>query len=164
MKIHIFGCSGSGKTYLSNRLSVKYSLPNFDLDNIFWDNSKGSYGIKTPVEERSQMLNDILKQDDWIIEGVYYSWLSESFEKSDKIIILNLPASICKFRIIKRFIKRKLGIERGKNESLKSLIELISWTDRFQEKNFREALEILKPYREKTVILTSVQAIDKYTL
>lgn len=110
------------------------------------------------------MLNDILKQDDWIIEGVYYSWLSESFEKSDKIIILNLPASIYKFRIIKRFIKRKLGIERGKNESLKSLIELISWTDRFQEKNFREALEILKPYREKTVILTSVQAIDKYTL
>ena len=31
MKIHIIGCSGSGKTYLANALSEKYNIPHFDL-------------------------------------------------------------------------------------------------------------------------------------
>ena len=39
MKIRIIGCSGSGKTYLAKRLSKKYNIPNFDLDDIQWDRS-----------------------------------------------------------------------------------------------------------------------------
>ena len=42
MKIRIIGCSGSGKTYLAKRLSKKYNIPNFDLDDIQWDNSQNS--------------------------------------------------------------------------------------------------------------------------
>ena len=34
MKIHIIGCSGSGKTYLANALSKKYNISHFDLDDI----------------------------------------------------------------------------------------------------------------------------------
>ncbi|MBS6452614.1 MAG: hypothetical protein KH378_02685 [Butyrivibrio sp.] len=30
MKIHIIGCSGSGKTYLANALSKKYNISHFD--------------------------------------------------------------------------------------------------------------------------------------
>ena len=37
MKIHIIGCSGSGKTYLANALSKKYNISHFDLDDIQWD-------------------------------------------------------------------------------------------------------------------------------
>lgn len=33
MKIHIIGCSGSGKTYLANALSKKYNISHFDLDD-----------------------------------------------------------------------------------------------------------------------------------
>lgn len=39
MKIHIIGCSGSGKTYLAKALSEKYTIPHFDLDDIQWDNN-----------------------------------------------------------------------------------------------------------------------------
>lgn len=160
MKIHIFGCSGSGKTWLSGKLSAKYNLPHFDLDDLFWDSSKGGYGVKTPVEKRNQLLNDILKQENWIIEGAYYSWLPESFEKADRIIVLDIPAEICKRRVVKRFFKRKFGAEREKKESIKSLYELIKWIDLFQEENLPEALKILKPYREKTIFLTSGKEMD----
>ena len=34
MKIHIIGCSGSGKTYLANALSKKYNISHFDLDEM----------------------------------------------------------------------------------------------------------------------------------
>lgn len=42
MKIHIIGCSGSGKTYL---LSEKYNIPHYDLDDIQWDNNSDGYGV-----------------------------------------------------------------------------------------------------------------------
>lgn len=44
MKIHIIGCSGSGKTYLANALSKKYNISHFDLDDIQWDNNAKEYG------------------------------------------------------------------------------------------------------------------------
>ena len=135
MKIHIIGCSGSGKTYLAKALSKKYNIPHFDLDDIQWDNNIQGYGVKMPVEKRNTLLQEILANDKWIIEGVYYAWVQQSFEEADKIYLLDVPQCICKSRIIKRFIKRKLGIEKGKKETLKSLYDLLKWTDSFQNKN-----------------------------
>lgn len=45
MKIHIIGCSGSGKTYLAKALSEKYNIPHYDLDDIQWDNNSDGYGV-----------------------------------------------------------------------------------------------------------------------
>lgn len=76
MKIHIIGCSGSGKTYLANALSKKYSISHFDLDDIQWDNNAKEYGKKRTLDERKALLQEILyNNDEWIIEGVYYAWL-----------------------------------------------------------------------------------------
>ena len=105
MKIHIIGCSGTGKTYLAKKLSNKYNIPHYDLDNIYWDNSSEKYGVKTEIEKRNKSLQNILEKDDWIIEGIYYKWLEQSFKNADIIYILDLPKYIYKFRIIKRFIK-----------------------------------------------------------
>ena len=52
MKIHIIGCSGSGKTYLANALSKKYNIFHFDLDDIQWDNNAKEYGKKRTLDER----------------------------------------------------------------------------------------------------------------
>ena len=52
MKIHIIGCSGSGKTYLANALSKKYNISHFDLDDIQWDNNAKEYGKKRTLDER----------------------------------------------------------------------------------------------------------------
>lgn len=74
MKIHIIGCSGSGKTYLANALSKKYNISHFDLDNIQWDNNAKEYGKKRTLDERKASLQEILyNNDEWIIEGVYYA-------------------------------------------------------------------------------------------
>ena len=57
MKIHIIGCSGSGKTYLAKALSKKYNVPHFDLDDIQWDNNSDGYGVKMPIGKRTELLN-----------------------------------------------------------------------------------------------------------
>ncbi len=163
MKIHIIGGSGTGKTYLANILSKKYNISHYDLDNIFWDNSSEHYGTKNPIDKREQLLNNILEQQDWILEGVYYSWLDESFEQADIIIILDIPTYIYKSRITKRFIKRKFGMEQGKKETVKSLLNLLKWTDKFKRINLQEISSKLSKYKDKTVILNNVKAINNYT-
>lgn len=161
MKIHIIGCSGSGKTYLAKALSDKYSIPHFDLDDIQWDNTSDSYGVKMPVEKRNALLNKILSNDAWIIEGVYYSWVEQSFEDADRIFVLDMPEYIYKGRIIRRSVKRKMGIEKGKKETFKSVINLLKWTDTFKNKNLKEIKNQLDKYGEKVVWLYNKNDVNK---
>ena len=161
MKNRIIGCSGSCKTYLAKRLSEKYNIPSFDLDDIQWDNSQNLYGVKMPIEKRNQMLNNILQQSDWIIDGVYYAWIQKSFEDADIIYVLDTPKWLYKLRIIRRFLKRKLGFEKGKKETLKSVFNLLKWTDTFQNTNMKEINKILQSYKEKVVFIKKKEEIDR---
>lgn len=164
MKIHIIGGSGTGKTYLSNLLSTKYNIPHYDLDDLFWDNSANQYGVKMSIEKRRKMLSKILQNEDWILEGVYYSWLTDSFEKADTIIVLDISKRVCKYRIVRRFIRRKIGIERGKKETMKSLKSLLKWTDQFQRENLPQIHAILSNYANKTIVLHSKNEVNNFAV
>lgn len=161
MKIHIIGCSGSGKTYLANALSKKYDIPHFDLDDIQWDNNAKGYGKKRPFDERKALLQEILFNNEWIIEGVYYDWVQQSFDEADKIYVLNMPGYLYKSRIIMRSIKRKLGIQKGKKETLKSVYNLLKWTETFQNKNLKEIKSILDRYDNKVIWLSSKKDVEE---
>lgn len=161
MKIHIIGCSGSGKTYLANALSKKYRISHFDLDDIQWDNNAQGYGVKMPPEKRNALLQEILCNGEWIIEGVYYAWVQQSFDEADIIYVLDIPKYLYKTRIIIRFIKRKLGIQKGKKETLKSVYNLLKWTDTFQNKNLKEIKSILEKYDSKVIWVSNKKDIQK---
>lgn len=161
MKIHIIGCSGTGKTYFAKALSKKYDIPHFDLDDIQWDNNSDGYGVKMPTDKRDELLKQILNKDAWIIEGVYYAWVLESFEQADVIYVLDMPKYLYKSRIIIRFLKRKVGIEKGKKETLKSLYNLLKWTNKYQDKNLKEITRILNQYESKVVWISDSKEIDR---
>ena len=149
MKIFIIGGPGSGKTFLAKKLSAEYGIPHYDLDDLFWDNTAAVYGTKRDPIERDALLNRILAENDWIIEGVYYAWCERCFAEADSIRFLNVPRRVYRRRIIRRFIRRKLGMEKGKKETLGSLRDLLKWADRYQEKNAVEIAKILRAYSEK---------------
>ena len=75
--------------------------------------------------------------------------------------ILDLPKYIYKFRIIKRFVKRKLKLETGKKETLKSLLDLLKWTDKFQDEDMKEIIKILEKYKEKVYFVKSKKEIKE---
>ena len=151
MKIHIIGGPGSGKSFLAEHLSRQYGIPHFDLDDLQWNNESESYGVKRDAQEREDLLSQLLEKDDWIIEGVYYAWCGRCFEEADTIYLLNIPRYKYRYRIIRRFVRRKLGLENGKKESLKSVSNLLRWADKYQRVNLTEIKKILEKYKGKVI-------------
>ena len=151
MKIHIIGGPGSGKTFLAQKLSRELGVKHYDLDDLQWDNSSDSYGVKRVPDERDRLLADVLNHRDWIIEGVYYAWCQQCFADADKIYVLSVPRYKYRYRIIRRFVRRKLGFEKGKKETLKSLSQLLEWADKYQQMNLVEIRKLLVPYSDKVI-------------
>jgi adenylate kinase family enzyme len=134
-KIHIIGGPGSGKSYIARKLSTFYNIHAYDLDDIFWDRLTNAYGTKAREEDRNTALSEILNKESWIVEGVYYSWLSQAFKDADLIIMLTTPKWIRHWRISKRFIRRKIGLSTSKKETLSDFLELVKWNLRFDSDN-----------------------------
>ena len=157
MKIRIIGGSGSGKSFLAEKLSQKLGIAHYDLDDILWDNAAAQYGTKNAPERRDTLLRGVLEKDEWIIEGAYYSWCKESFEAADRIYYLRTPLRICNARVLRRFVRRKLGAERGKRETVKSLFLLLKWMEKYENESVPEIEKLLEKYGSKVAVLRGME-------
>lgn len=153
MKIYIVGIVASGKTTLAKQLSAKIRIPKFELDSIIHDDEND--GKKRSVEEQLQIIHKINKQEDWIIEGTHRKNLDELFTLADKIIYLDIPLYKRRIRILKRYIKQKIGLEKcNYNPNIQMLKMMYKWTNDF-EKNKMKFEEKLKMYKYKLIIANS---------
>ena len=112
------------------------------------------FDLKLPNNETIEALEETNKILNGDIER-------KSYKNADIIYVLDLPKYIYKFRIIKRFIKRKLKLEAGKKETLKSLSDLLKWADKFQNEDMKEIIKILEKYREKVYFIKNKNEIKK---
>lgn len=159
-KIHIIGGPGSGKTFSAKKLEKHLGLSAYDLDRVFWDQSQDSY-IRASEELRDGKLAKILSNDSWVIEGVYYKWLAESFKCADIIIILNPSVYLRQWRIFKRFLYRKFILLEFKKETLSSFIEMFCWNQKFDSDNMVRIQSFISEYEHKIVFCKNYQeALD----
>ena len=158
MKVLIIGIVASGKSTLSKRLSSMYNIDRYEIDEVVYDTSNN----KRSIEEQEKIFKKINKNKDWIIEGVLRKHLDYLLEWSDKIIILDIPIRVRKYRIIKRYIKQKLGIEKsGYKPSINMVKNMFKWTKEF---DYDELIKRCSKYRDKVIVLNKVSDINKYSL
>lgn len=152
MKIHIYGAPGSGKTTQALKYVEEYNIKHLDLDVIFWDHNQGNYNVIQDKEKRKKDLENFIKQNEnWVIEGVYMGWVDNSLTNADYIIVLNKNMLTRNYRIIKRFVIRKITRENNR-ETFKSIYELVKWNIKYQKK-FDEHLKYLKKHFGGKVII-----------
>jgi adenylate kinase family enzyme len=135
-RIYILGTIGSGKSFLANRLSKILNIPCYDLDDIFWLNK---FNKKRNKMERNQLFQKLCNKKEWIIEGVYSTWVEEGIKKSDLVIFLDINTLTLLYRTIKRYIKREKSKKKGKDryqENLKDLLGLIKAIIKYKRKNY----------------------------
>lgn len=160
-RIHIIGNCGSGKSYLAKKIGHQLNIPVTDLDQVFWNNDAKQHGTIRPQIERDKMLENVLSKSEWILEGIYYTWLQKSFEQADIIIIIQPNEFIRNYYLIIRFLKQKLGIIRSKKDSFKSFLALMSWANKYSSEKMPALIETTQPYHEKRYFFkTADQAFE----
>jgi adenylate kinase family enzyme len=155
-KIYIIGIVASGKTTLAKKLSKQLSIPHYELDCIVHYNTDSGRYKRTP-KQQVEVIKNIDSEGDWIIEGTYRESCHCLFNMADKIIFLDTLLWIRKYRILLRYIKQQLRIEKCHYKSdLKMLKLMYKWTKDF-ENNRLEFEKMLDQYNDKLIVIKNVR-------
>lgn len=158
-KIYIIGIVASGKTTLAKRLSEQLNISHYELDCIVWHKTDTGRHKRTS-EQQLEVIKNIDGIGDWIIEGTYRESCHCLFDMADKIIFLDTPLWKRKYRILFRYIKHQLGIEKCHYKSdLKMLKLMYKWTKDF-ERNRIEFEKMLNRYKNKLTVITNVKSLN----
>jgi adenylate kinase family enzyme len=151
-RIHLIGGPGSGKSYLAAKITAAYGITSFALDDLFWDASAATYGVRADPHTRDQALAAIVARDAWVIEGAYYKWLTPSFERADLIIVLNPSVWLRDWRIMKRFaVQRFRQAPSKKKETIPSILSLMQWNHTYEKNQLRPTCAVLARLNKRPV-------------
>ena len=151
MKIYIIGPCGSGKTYFSKKLSEKYNIKCFELDKVCWDDENGN--IKRTDEESLNLFNEILKNDSWIIEDVGRAKFEEGRVQADIIYYIKMKKLKAYYRVLKRWIKQRIGIEVYNHPPTLNQIKYFISIVNLYYKTEKEKIEKIKKYNDKVYFI-----------
>ena len=104
MRIQVVGLSGSGKTTLSKKLSKKYNLKYFEIDDILY---KEKYSQKNTDLFIERKIQKILKEERFILDGTFLNFKLNDYKKFDLIIIIKINFVKNLYFIFYRFFKNK---------------------------------------------------------
>ena len=159
-RLYIVGAAGSGKTTLAKRISLKTGIECYHLDDIFYKNENG---VQRSETERNALFSSIINKAEWIIEdNGSRACFAEAMNSSDKIILLYPHKFIRAKRIIKRYLKQKLGLEETNYKpSIPLTIRMFKGSNSFE--TGRDGLkERISQFEQKALILKNNSDINKY--
>lgn len=161
MKVLIIGIVASGKTTLAKRLSRENNIEYYEIDSIVHDDKNG---IKRSNKEQQKIIKKIDKNTSWIIEGTLRNNLDNLLDMADLIIYIDIPLWIRKRRILWRYVKQILGLEKCNYKPTLSMLKMMfKWTDDFEDKRLEFENRISK-YNFKLIRLDTVNKVNNYKL
>jgi adenylate kinase family enzyme len=153
---------GSGKTWLAERIAERLSLPLYQTEKMAGMHT-ASAGRRHSEEIRRAILQSVMAQEKWIIEGVHHRWLNESFRQADVIVYLDTPIGLRRRRIVSRFVKQCLGLEQAPvRPTPASLLRQLRRNREFDMQSRPDLLSQLEPYRHKLIILDDSSRLEPY--
>ena len=143
-RIVVTGCPGSGKSVFSLKLKEKTGLPLYHLDNVWWKPDR----THVTREEFDAALADIIKKDEWIIDGSYSRTFEPRIAACDTVILLDYDTDVCMRGIIDRVGQTRPDIPWTES-SLDP--ELVAIVETYKERNNPVLHELFCKYPDKEV-------------
>ena len=155
-KILIIGCPGSGKSYLSRKLSSILDIPCFHIDNLYWNSDK----THITREELVLKYNDILNLNEFILDGNYISTLEYRLKYANVVIFLDFCLDDCIDGIKSRNNEERDDIPWVQNEIDGE--ELIAWIRSFPERERGEIIKLLDEFKGEIIILKNKEEVENF--
>ena len=162
-RIVIIGSSGAGKTTMAKKLGPRLGLKVYHLDRFFWQPD----WRRKPDDTRIDILQNLVRQSRWVIEGSYLSSSELHLIAADTIIFLDIPPLICFYRRIKRHREyqghpaRDLPLGSRDMLTLPVLLHILFFPFRVRKK-LEDKLSKFPP--EKVVRLYSTKDVETFLI
>jgi hypothetical protein len=126
-------------------------------------NTKESWGNNMrPVKERDKLFSAVLTADHYIMEDAGREYFIEGMERADTIVHLAPPRVVRNKRIILRWIKQRMGIEKcGYFPRLAVLKAMFRWSDKCDsgEDGLKSRLAL---FADKIVVLRNNRDVETF--
>ena len=162
-KVLLIGPGGAGKSTFAKEIGELTGIPVVHLDALYW---KPGW-IETSKDDWKRVVEGLLAQESWIIDGNYGGTLDLRLAAADTIIFFDLPPLLCIWRFLKRRIKfhnkNRPDMTEGCSERIDwSFIKWIYNYRRDRRPGIMQKLEAVKS--EKTIVIfNSPHAVSKFT-
>lgn len=117
-RVVVFGTTGSGKSWLAERLAERAGLRVVELDALFW----GRDWQPAPIELFRHRVERETSDDGWIVVGNYGQVRDLVWRPADTLVWLDLPLPLVMSRLMRRTVKRAVTREElwgtGNRETL----------------------------------------------
>lgn len=157
-RIIIIGEAGRGKSTLAAKISEKLGIKKYSTDDFYYEYK---YFKAREREIALDQIKRVYMEDSWIVEGTTQWLLAPGLNSADLIIYLKYKNIFIQWWvIIKRHFHRK-------DESIKSMFILLRhvFYKRYSlgyKKGKPTHMEVLAPYKDKVVVLSSFKEIDVF--
>jgi adenylate kinase family enzyme len=130
-KIIIIGNSGSGKTWLGERMARLLGIRHIALDDIFWE--AGGYNRKRDAHEVETGLKKIQNSGTWLVEGVFGQLADVLMAFADILIYMDLPCEECKKNLLSRGSESSRQLDPKKAEE--NFNALLEWAEAYETRD-----------------------------
>lgn len=150
-KILVIGSSGAGKSTLSRRLYEITGIELIHLDKFYW---KPDW-IEPPKDEWREIVADVIKRESWIMDGNFSGTMEMRIAACDTVIFLNLPRTVCIWRILKRVATYRKTNRPDMAEGCDERFdwEFIKWVWNYPTRSKPKVEDLLKRFENEKKII-----------
>jgi adenylate kinase family enzyme len=161
-KVVLIGSGGSGKSTLARQLGEKLKIDVYHLDAMFW---KPNW-VGVPKNEQKKVQNDLVRKEEWIIDGNYGGTMEIRLNAADTIIFLDISRIICAYRASKRLLKYRNKTRPDMGEGCEERFDLkfFKWIWNYPKTSRPEILNRLKqlPKDKQVIMLKSPREVQQF--
>jgi len=144
-RVLVIGSGGAGKSTFATRLGEKLGLQVIHLDRVYWR----AGWVEPPKDEWRRTVEGLCAGGGWVMDGNYSGTLDVRLAACDTVVFLDLPRTVCLFRIVKRALKyRGTGrpdMAEGCHEQLnKDFLVFLLWVWNYPRRSRPKLLERLE--------------------
>jgi adenylate kinase family enzyme len=161
-KVLIIGSGGAGKSTLANRLGALLKLEVLHLDRLYWR----AGWVEPPKAEWLKTVEELIKRDEWIMDGNYSGTLDVRLRACDTVIFLDLSRTVCLWRVLKRALmyrnKVRPDMAEGCHERL--TLEFVMWIWGYPKRSRLKIVRMLESNAgvKRVVWLRSQAEVEKF--
>ncbi len=151
-KIAIIGLQGSGKSTFANKLGKLLNRPVIHLDKEYF---LPGWRQKYSKIEWVDFQKELIRRDNWIIDGNYKSTIDLRIEAADTIIFFDFPKWLCVYRVFRRSFGAQQAFDKPKGTKERVSLGLLKFIIAYPRQATRDKLKAYQDTKKIFIVKNS---------